>query len=141
MAVIPHVKYTHAATKTFDFFGKGTKITWANPGKTVEARQKDSGTAGAMNDGQDVDPNMGSRTITCNTKVQGYHASEDSLNELNGYILPQTVPTYSATFPILRVYLDGTNYWDVLVMILSATATHIVDNQWMVTATFQERTA
>lgn len=138
------VTYTHSseAGDSIVFRTKDVTFNWESPGKGVEPKHKATGTAGVMNDSVVVDPNKGFRTISVTMKdLQGYHATADCLNNINNYLLPASKPTYSASYPMLRVYLDGTNYWDIKIMMLNAKAIHVRDNLWAVTVNFLERTA
>lgn len=136
------VTYTHSVGNSIEFRTKDVTIDWVCPGKSVETKHKTTGTASKMNDSVVVDPNKGYRVITVTMKdLQGYHATQDCIDNLNTYILPATKPTYDATYPNIRLMLDGTNYWDILCVMMGPKAHHIRDNKWSVTVTFMERTS
>jgi len=121
------ITYTHADATTLDFDGIPT-ITWIFPNKTIERQNNKIGIT--------CDPNQVYRVVQCTAIL-----TSTQLDTLNTMMMPSTAPTYDATDPKIRLYRDGTNYYDILCAVITPPkATHVSDNRWSVQIEFTERT-
>lgn len=121
------ITYTHADASTLDFMATDYHITWVFPNKTV-SRQPNK--IGITTDRNDV-----YRVVSCTANL-----SSTQLNTLNTMMMPAGAPTYDGTDPKVRVYRDGTNYFDIFCAIIDPIeATHLSADQWSVSIKFVER--
>ena len=105
---------------------KSLSITYLFPGKVVE-RQNDK-------IGITADPNREYRIVECSA-----YLTSAEIGTLNTAMMPASAPTYDATDPKVRVYRDGTNYFDILCVVTGLKLLFFADNKWLVQIQFTER--
>lgn len=120
------VEYTHSVGASIKFRTKSYSIKYMEPGKSVERQPGQIGIA--------VDPDMPYRILICTATIE-----TAEYNTIEGWVFAGTA--YGGTYPFVRWQVDGATPKTMLCMMKEPVKRHKSDNKWIITLTFEQRSA
>lgn len=107
------------------------KITHVFPQKTVKHKNDKVGIS--------TDPNRVYRVITMGGNWTGAVYDAFGKDAATSHLMPDTAPTYDATYPKIALKINGAITWTIQCMISAFEAAPAGNDLWAITVTFTER--
>lgn len=122
------ITFGDAGTLELKVYEGTTNIDYIFEGLTIDRQPNKVGIT--------TDPNYNYRRVSC----KAYITAAEIVDTLDGKLLPAAAPTYDGTDPKILVNLSGAKSITMLCAITACRVSHITDDKWSASFTFEGRT-